>query len=472
MKTTAEKIRELEDEIEDHRARMAKLLEDAEDDDEKNGDLDEDEEKEFAEEEEEKKKKELRLARLKSTFKSEQTAKPVNREPTVKARSERVPAEVKAPGDKGIGFARAVMCYAAAKGVRGDAVEIAKQHYPNQRDLQLFLKAPVSGGTTTEPTWAKPLVDPTNLTSEFIEFLRPQTILGKFGQGGVPGLRRIPFNVRITGQLTGGAAGWVGEGKGIPLTKADFFDVTLRWTKVGAISVLSEDLIRFSAPSAEVLVRDMLAEALVEQLDKDFINPSIGAVTDVRPAAVTSGAATTTASGIDVAAIKSDIKGRINTFIAANIATSGVVIVMRNTQASALAVLDTPLGVPVFPKITANGGELLGYPVIASQYVPQGVVVFLSAPDIFLADDGDVSVDMSREASLQMDSSPTMAMGDNIGSPYTPVPAQVVSMFQTSSVAIRALRMINWAKRRTTAVTYLTSTGWGNDDTSPPQPAI
>jgi hypothetical protein len=35
----------------------------------------------------------------------------------------------------------------------------------------------------------------------FIEFLRPRTIVGKFGTGGVPSLRRVPFNVRVSGQF-------------------------------------------------------------------------------------------------------------------------------------------------------------------------------------------------------------------------------------------------------------------------------
>jgi len=34
-------------------------------------------------------------------------------------------------------------------------------------------------------------------------------------------------------------------------------------------------------------------------------------------------------------------------------------------------------------------------------------------------------------------------------------------MFQTNSVAFLAERSINWARRRTSAVTYLTGVAWG-----------
>ena len=72
---------------------------------------------------------------------------------------------------------------------------------------------------------------------------------------------------------------------------------------------------------------------------------------------------------------------------------------------------------------------------------------------IFTADDGGVAVDMSREASLEMESEP---VGDSV----TPTPTEMVSMFQTNSVAIRAERWINW-KRRRAAVAVITGVNYG-----------
>ena len=117
------------------------------------------------------------------------------------------------------------------------------------------------------------------------------------------------------------------------------------------------------------------------------------------------------------------------------------------------------------------GGTLEGIPVITSQYVTQGVVTAVAAPEIYLADDGGIDVSMSREASLQMDTAPTNAISDG-GSPEAPVATSLVSLWQTNSVGVRAERFINWRRRYTAAVAYLTSVGWGNADTSPPQAAI
>ena len=169
--------------------------------------------------------------------------------------------------------------------------------------------------------------------------------------------------------------------------------------------------------------------------------------------------------------MRTDIKGRISYFITNNIPTSGLVVLMRHAQALSLSLMRNALGAKEFPDMTMNGGLLEGIPVIASQYMPQGVVAFVSADNIYLADDGGVAIDMSREASLEMDTTPSSLINDG-ASPEVSVEATMVSMFQTNSVAIRAERIIDWKRRRSTAVTYLTSTGWGNDDTSPPQAAI
>jgi hypothetical protein len=62
---------------------------------------------------------------------------------------------------------------------------------------------------------------------------------------------------------------------------------------------------------------------------------------------------------------------------------------------------------------------------------------------------------MSREASLEMSDAPSHDSITPTGS------TSLVSMFQTNTVAIRAERTINWMRRRTQSVAYLTSADWG-----------
>ncbi|STI66372.1 peptidase U35, phage prohead HK97 [Escherichia coli] len=78
--------------------------------------------------------------------------------------------------------------------------------------------------------------------------------------------------------------------------------------------------------------------------------------------------------------------------------------------------------------MTLLGGSFQGLPVIVSQYVGDQLVL-VNAPDIYLADDGGVAVDMSREASLEMQSEPG-------GGQYHAVPGGAGFHVPDSSVAI------------------------------------
>lgn len=285
--------------------------------------------------------------------------------------------------EPGVEFARYAMCLFSAKGDHDKALRIAKSVYPenerivNTLDFQsksahslgslMQQKANVNAGTSLDSTWAAPLVDYQTFSGDFVEYLRPMTIIGKFGSGGIPGLRRIPFNVRITGQTSGGSGYWVGEGAPKPLTKFDFNAVELRWAKVANIAVLTEELMRFSNPSAERLVRDALAAALIERLDIDFIDPDKAAVANVSPASITNGVTPISAGGaVTDDSIRAAIKALWAPFITANNPPSSAVYIMSASRALSLSLRFDALGNRSFPGISINGGTFLGIPVIVS----------------------------------------------------------------------------------------------------------
>jgi len=371
--------------------------------------------------------------------------------------------------EKGIMFARYVMALAKAKGDHSKAFNIANEQYgedsPIARvlnaqakgaDFEGMMKAAIAAGSTitgNNATWGNELVDFDDFVGDFIEYLRPQTIIGKFGRDGVPSLRQIPFNVKIKGQDGAATAAWVGEGLAKPVTSMSFNQVELGWYKVACIAVITEELIRFSSPSAERLVREELARAVIERLDTDFINPAKGAVAGVSPASILNGITPIPSSGTDADAINCDLQALEAEFIEANNDPLTGVYIMRPALANVLGRLQNPLGQSMFPGVSMRGGTLNGTPVVVSNYVPAGIVALINASDIYLADDGQVTVDASREATIQMDTEPTQ-------SSVAPTATAGVSMFQTNSVAIRAERYINWARRRDVGVAYLNGVAW------------
>lgn len=363
----------------------------------------------------------------------------------------RVVVRAPKPVEKGIAFARYVIALARAQGNLMQAFEVAKnnaQWMAETPEIADVLKAAVAAGTTTDPAWAGPLVNYQILTSEFIELLRPATIIGR-----IPGLTKVPFKVKVPAQTGGASVGWVGEGAPKPVSALAFSSIVLDISKIAGIVALTEELVRLSNPSAESLVRNDLAAAIVQFMDREFVDPA-KAATAVSPASITNGITGITPSGNDAAALRADISTLLASFLGANLSVGSAVWIMTQAQALRISMMQNPLGQPQFPGIGINGGTLDGVPVVASENLPPkgGVpangypMILALASDILLADDGTVTIDASREASLQMDSAP-----DNPATATT----VFVSLWQANMVGIKAERYINWKRRRNNSVAWI-----------------
>jgi HK97 family phage major capsid protein len=346
---------------------------------------------------------------------------------------------------KATAFTRYVMATAAARGDKMLALEYAKQWKDSTPEVELFMKAAVAAGNTTNTTWALPLV-PTNqnITGEFLELLRPKTILGKLS------LRKVPFNVSVPAQTGGGTYGWVGEGKPKPLTALAFATVSLGFAKIAGIVVLTEELVKMSTPSAEETVREDMIAGVSAFMDRQFIDPAVAAVPTVNPASITNGVAAIPSSGSSADNAKTDIKALINTFVAANLSLENAALIMSEANAFALATALNPLGQPLFAGFTAEGGTIMGIKVVVSQ-AAQNMVILVDQRGVLYADDGQTTIDVSREASLQMDSAPT-----------SPADATtvMVSLWQHNMVGLRVERMCTWARARTASVAWISGAAY------------
>lgn len=344
---------------------------------------------------------------------------------------------------KGTAFTRYAIALARSKGNLMQAQEIAKGWEDSTPEVGNVLKAAVAAGTTTDPAWAAPLVEYQNMSSEFIELLRPQTIIGR-----MTGLRNVPFNIRMPGQTGGSSVGWVGEGQAKPVSALSFDTTTLRFTKVAGIVVLTDELVRFSNPSAEAIVRQDLTATIAQFLDEQFVDPSVAEVANVSPASVTNGVTPIPASGPDADSLRADVRAVFNAFIAANMTPSNGVWLMSPTVALAISMMMNPLGQQEFAGLSMTGGTFFGLPVIVSETLGTNIVL-VNQSEILLADDGGVTLDASREASLQMNDSPT-------GGAST-----LVSLWQNNMVGLRAERFINWKRRRPQAVAFISGANYG-----------
>jgi HK97 family phage major capsid protein len=109
---------------------------------------------------------------------------------------------------------------------------------------------------------------PPSFSSDFIEFLRPRSIIRTLNPIILPmqtGTITIP-------KLAGGAsAAYIGENKAAVLTQQQFGDLTLSRKKLAALVPISNDLLRYASPAADVIVRDDMVSAMAQRQDKAFI---------------------------------------------------------------------------------------------------------------------------------------------------------------------------------------------------------
>lgn len=461
MKTIAEQIAALEASRQAKAARMAEVMQKSIDE---GRSTDEAEQEEFDTLEGEVAAIDGDLKRLRALEKAQAaTAKPVvaNQIKTSELGTAlRTGVAIKAnEPDKGIRFARYAKCLAIATKTHQPIVSVAEGLYgKTDADLIDIVKAAVSAMTTSN---TDALIGNEGGFADFVEFLRPMTVLGRFGTGNIPSLTRIPFRVPLISETSESDANWVGEGKAKPLTRMTAGRTELSPLKIATIAVQTMELIRDSSPSSDVLIRNSLAKAIAKRSDLSFIDPTNAPSAGVRPGSILNGVTPTTnstATGAD--GVREDVQAIIGSFVTANNPLQSGVWLMGATYALRLMMMLNPLGQREFPGITMQGGTFFELPVIVSNYLGD-YVALVNAEDIWFADEGGVDIAMSTEASLEMDSAP-------VHNSDTPTPAELVSMFQTNSVAFRAERTVNWARRRASAVAWMDNITWG--DPAPAEP--
>lgn len=364
----------------------------------------------------------------------------------------------------GIAAARYAMCLVRAKGNHETAFRLAERHFPHTESVVKTLKAQADGvnmaelmqikatvpaGTTTDSTWASPLVYANNWGGDFISYLRERSLLGQAN------FRPVPFNVRVSGATSGGTGYWVGQGKAKPVTKFDFNALTSAYTKVAAISVITEELARFSDPNAELLIRDMLGDAVTEAADLKLFSSDV-AVANVSPAGLLWNTTPLPGpTGTDPEDIRCFLLTLWEGWDAAKLGNRPAYYTTPGV-ARMLAFSRDALGNQAFPGMTATGGTLDGIPVRVSQYLSvvgtSGGVPFIlvDEAEVYLADDGSVTLDASREASIEMSDAPAGSSSATVAASNV----MSVSMFQTNSIALRAERFIWWGKRRNGSVVW------------------
>lgn len=290
-------------------------------------------------------------------------------------------------------------------------------------------------GTTTDDKFGKELIDYANLTGEFIELVRQKTVVDKIA----PLMRQVPFNVKIPIQTASGSVGWVGEGKMKPVGNPEFGSMTLGHAKIAGIVLLSDELIRFSNPKADQLVRDDLVATVAQFIDQQFFDPDKAEAAE-SPASILHGVNAVVSTGVSADKYDADLQTLIAKVVDAGFSLEGAVWAMSETRAMQLSGMRDALGRTYFEGMSLVGSRSLkGLPVLTCGYLADKIVLIIPN-QILLADDGGIDFSVSTEATI------------NMGTDEAP---KMVNLFQNNLTAIRAERFIRWKKRLPKAVGYI-----------------
>ena len=218
---------------------------------------------------------------------------------------------------------------------------------------------------------------------------------------------------------------------------------TLGPAKASGIIVVSDELLTLSQPGSEALLRDEMAKGVGAFLDAQFVDPSVTEVVGESPASITNGVTPIASTGPTATNAATDLGALIAAFVAGNPNVESAVLLLSPTNAIALAATGH------YKDLTITGGTLAGVPVVTSAAL--GKLIILFDPMAILLADGGIEIDVSRHATLQMDSAPT----------DPPVDATVMqSLWQRNLVGLRAERFVNWKRARLSAVQYISGASY------------
>jgi len=310
-----------------------------------------------------------------------------------------------------LGYARWLSCLGETA-MPSSASELFMLRYPHDIGTSLLKqKAAVAPGTTTDPAWAKPLVEIKPFKDAFLAIARSASLLGR-----IPNLRNIPFNTKVPTQTAGASFAWVQQGHAKVMVKLSFSDgVTLLPTKCAGIVPFTRELVKSMVPGADATLRDTLVAELTSFTDRSFLDPASTAIPDVRPGSITAGT-TPIASTSNYA---TDLQTLLAAFFTANPSAQAPVLIVSAAHAAAIASL--------------NGGGGVGIQTIVSDAALTNTIL-MDARGVFVADAG-VEITISEEG--------TMQVVDNPASPAGPTTTWT-SFWQDNLVGYRIERFVNW----------------------------
>ena len=288
---------------------------------------------------------------------------------------------------------------------------------------------------------------PEQFSTDIIAFRRAAVVIRRMGPREIP----MPTGTMNVPKITAGAsASYVGENVNAPKTQPAFGQVKLTYKKLVALVPFSNDLLRYSSPSADAVVRDDLVRAMAVAEDSNFLR---GDGTASGPKGIrfwTPAANLIAAQAASLANVTQDLGKLIVQLMNNNVPMTRPGWLMAPRSWNYLMTIQTANGVFAF-RDEMVGGKLWGWPYALTTSVPINLTVGANSDtsEVYLTDFDDAVIGDSQR--LVVDVSQEAAYYDG---------ASLVAAFSQDQTVVRTIAEHDFAMRDSNAVAILTGVRW------------
>lgn len=342
--------------------------------------------------------------------------------------------------EKGVTLARIVRAFASAKGDVEKARGYAEANDFGPEVVKALATAPNSAGG---------YIIPPQYSTDLIDLLYNRVAVRKMGATSLP----MPNgNLSIPKLTAGVSASYIGENAGTNAQQPTFGVISLNWKKLAAVVALSNDLIRYSSPKADEVVKNDLTSSFAVVEDYAFLfgpgsgNSPKGLDTWVTEEGTRVNAAS--ADGSDLTLVINDLFKGPKALEENNIpfVKPGWIMAPR-TKFFLMSVRDSVGNFYFLDEM--KRGTLLGYPYVSTNQMPTSAtpnfyqnIFFGDFNDAIIGESTDLMLDVSQEASY--------LVGGNL-----------VSAFAYDQTVIRGIARHDFAVRRGKSFFSLDQVQWG-----------
>ncbi|WP_421952114.1 phage major capsid protein [Pelagibacterium sp.] len=332
-------------------------------------------------------------------------------------------------------FAAWAKSLALANGNTDEALGYAERSGAPSRVLNIIGSKAYAGHTGD--TGLAGLADVRAITSTFVSSLRNRSAFYTLLDGNM--MIRLPLRTRLSGTTANATAFAAGEGAAVPVSNFQVQGDLIRGQKANGLITMTMEMLKSAGTSGEAFITRELRRVVASVVDKQFFASVIDGDTPTF---------TATDDPMDDVRKLADAVG--------GTAESRLVWVLAPNVLRKAATAVSVTGQRVFPELGLQGGTILDVPAMASDALDDGEMILVDGMGIG-GDNEAITLEASNDTSIQFVAEPT-------NDSDTPTATELVSMFQTNSVAILATAWFGVARLagRDNALAKLTGIAWGD----------